>query len=226
MEIISKVSLAFTQGGMWMWVILGLQIVATAIIIERLVVLYRARKIGEMDFASRFEGMVRKGELENALTEAQQHKGAHPLARVAEAGLTSALNQGGKEEIQGKMDEVLLDENGKLERRTPFLAMLANVGTLTGLLGTIVGMIKSFSAVSEATPVEKAALLSSGISEAMNTTAYGLIMAIPALIMFAVLTNRAQRLADDLNQSALKVYNWLSYSYEPVTARPARKEQR
>ena len=88
------------------------------------------------------------------------------------------------------------------------------------------GMIKSFSAVSEATPVEKAALLSSGISEAMNTTAYGLIMAIPALIMFAVLTNRSQRLAEDLNQSALKLFNWLSYAYEPVTVREARKSEK
>ncbi|MCB0420445.1 MAG: MotA/TolQ/ExbB proton channel family protein [Bdellovibrionales bacterium] len=226
METISKISLAFTQGGMWMWVILGLQIVSTAIILERLFYLYRRRSMGEMEFVNQFEQMVRKGDLDAALAEAQKHESRHPLARVAEAGIKSALNLGGRDEIQGKMDEVLLDENGKLERRTPFLAMLANVGTLTGLLGTIVGMIKSFSAVSEATPVEKAALLSSGISEAMNTTAYGLIMAIPALIMFAVLTNRSHRLADDLNQSALRLFNWLSFAYEPVTARPVRADQR
>ena len=131
------------------------------------------------------------------------------------------MSFGGRGEIQGKMDEVLLNENAKLEKRTGFLAMLANVGTLAGLLGTIVGMIKSFAAVTYANPMEKATLLSAGISEAMNTTAYGLIMAIPTLIMFAVLTNRTTQLSEDMNQGALKVFNWLSYSYEPVPARTA-----
>ncbi|MCB0357675.1 MAG: MotA/TolQ/ExbB proton channel family protein, partial [Bdellovibrionales bacterium] len=147
-------------------------------------------------------------------------------AKAVEAGLQSALNLGGKEEIQGKMDEVLLAENSKMEQRTAFLPMLANVGTLTGLLGTIVGMIKSFAAVTYANPMEKATLLSAGISEAMNTTAYGLIMAIPTLILFAVLANRATQLTEDLNQGALKVFNWLSYAYEPVPVRAARSAQK
>src|SRR5690606_31754007 len=82
--------------------------------------------------------------------------------------------------------------------------------------GTITGMIKSFAAVSYANPSEKATLLAAGISEAMNATAYGLIAAIPALVGFAILQNRANRLADDLNHSALKAFNWLSYSYEPI----------
>jgi biopolymer transport protein ExbB/TolQ len=77
-------------------------------------------------------------------------------------------------------------------------------------------MIKSFTAVSTASPMEKATLLSSGISEAMNTTAYGLIVAIPALVMYAILMNRANKLSEDLNQASLKVFNWLSYAYEPA----------
>ena len=78
--------------------------------------------------------------------------------------------------------------------------MLANVGTLTGLLGTILGMIKAFSAVSQANASEKALMLSNGIATAMNTTAYGLIMAIPTLVMLAILNNRANALSEDLNQ--------------------------
>ena len=100
--------------------------------------------------------------------------------------------------------------------------MIANVATLAGLLGTITGMIKSFAAVSSANPMEKATLLSSGISEAMNTTAFGLIVAIPTLLIYAVLTNRSQRLAEDLNQAALKAYNWLSYSFNPLETKAAR----
>jgi biopolymer transport protein ExbB len=97
--------------------------------------------------------------------------------------------------------------------------MLGNVATLTGLLGTITGMIRSFAAVSQANPADKAALLSAGISEAMNCTAYGLITAIPALVAYAILQNRANHLSEDLNQAALKAFNWLSYSYDPVTLR-------
>ncbi|MEO0337550.1 MAG: MotA/TolQ/ExbB proton channel family protein, partial [Pseudomonadota bacterium] len=129
-----------------------------------------------------------------------------------------------REEIQAKMDEVLLAENAKLERRTGFLAMLGNVGTLLGLLGTIVGLIGSFGSVASVNPVEKAAMLTQGISMAMNTTAYGLIMAIPALVMFAILQNRANRIAEDLNQGSLKVFNWLSFNYETVDR--AKKSQR
>ncbi len=223
MELFSKIAIAFTQGGVWMWVILALHIVATAIIVERFYALYIKRKLGELSFVNHFEAMIKRGDLSLALEKAESERALHPLSTAVQAGVNSALSLGGKDEIQGKMDEVLLAENAKLEKRTGFLAMLANVGTLTGLLGTIVGMIKSFAAVTYANPMEKATLLSSGISEAMNTTAYGLIMAIPTLIMFAILTNRANELAEDMNQGALKVFNWLSYAYEPVPVRAARE---
>lgn len=226
MDLLSKIAIAFTSGGMWMWVILVFQIVAVAIVIERSITLYKRRKLTELNFASEFEVLIRKGDLQAASAQAKSTEASHPLSRVIQAGIQAAMNLGGKDEIQGKMDEVLLEENAKLERRTGFLAMLANVGTLTGLLGTIVGMIKSFAAVSYASPMEKATLLSAGISEAMNTTAYGLIMAIPTLVMFAVLTNRTTELADDINQGALKIFNWLSYAYEPVPVRSARSQRR
>jgi len=103
--------------------------------------------------------------------------------------------------------------------------MLGNVGTLLGLLGTIVGMIRSFGAIAEADPIQKANILAQGISEAMNATAYGLITAIPALIMFTVLQNRAQTLFEDLNQGALRMFNTLSYHYESVTARKVRSQK-
>ena len=120
------------------------------------------------------------------------------------------------------MDEILLSENAKLEKRTGFLATIGNVGTLIGILGTITGLIDSFASVSNANPVEKAALLSKGISMAMHATAYGLIMAIPALVMYAVLMNRANTLAEDMNQGALMVFNWLSFNYESVPQRKTK----
>lgn len=216
MDLLTKISLAFEHGGFWMWPILAIQLVSVAIIIERTMALYSKRKLNQTAFAESFEDNIRKGEIDAVISKAQKASATHAIAKATLAGAKAAKFFGGKEEIQGKMDEVLLHENSLLDRRVGFLSMLGNVATLTGLLGTITGMIKSFAAVAYANPAEKAALLAQGISEAMNATAYGLIAAIPALVAFAILQNRSNQLAEDLNGSALKVFNWLSYAYEPI----------
>ncbi|MCJ8275737.1 MAG: MotA/TolQ/ExbB proton channel family protein [Bdellovibrionales bacterium] len=207
-----------------MWFILGLQIIAFAIIIERVIALYIRRKPTQRRNVLGFESGIRQGDLKTVY-QTSSAAGDQAINRTVAAGTHVAMNMGGKEEIQGRMDEVLLEETEQIDKRTGFLAMIANVATLAGLLGTITGMIKSFAAVSNANPMEKATLLSNGISEAMNTTAFGLIVAIPTLLVYAILSNRSQVLTDDLNQAALKAYNWLSYSFNPLEARPARNEE-
>ncbi|OYZ17925.1 MAG: gliding motility protein [Bdellovibrio sp. 28-41-41] len=216
MEMFSKIALAFEQGGFWMWPILVTQLVSLAILAERSYTLFIKNKINQSEFVNGFEDSIRRGELDRVMETAKASQAQMPVSKAILAGTKAAKNFGGKEEIQGKMDEVLLYENSLVERRIGFLSMLGNVATLTGLLGTITGMIKSFAAVANAVPAEKATLLAAGIAEAMNATAYGLITAIPALVMYAVLQNRANHIVEDLNRSALKVFNWLSYSYEPV----------
>jgi len=225
MDFFSKVAIAFQHGGFWMWPILAIQLVSIWIIIERSYFLFFKRKQNQIAFAETFEDGIRRGELEPVMNKAQAGMTENPLAAAVVAGVRAAKNFGGKDEIQGKMDEVLLAENGRLENRVGFLSMLGNVATLTGLLGTITGMIKSFAAVAEANPAEKAALLAAGISEAMNATAYGLIVAIPALVAFAILQNRANHLAEDLNQAGLKVFNWLSFAFDPVALRPVKNNR-
>ena len=214
--MITKIALAFEHGGFWMWPILGLLLFAVAIVIERVYALFFKNQMNQKAVAATFEDNIRRGELASVIKKTEGMQMTTPIARVTMAGAKAAQNMGGKEEIQGKMDEVLGEENALLDRRVGFLSMLGNVATLTGLLGTITGMIKSFAAVSYANPAEKAALLAAGISEAMNATAFGLIVAIPALVAYAILQNRANRLTEDLNQAALKVFNLLSYAYEPV----------
>ena len=223
MELFTKIALAFEAGGIWMWPIAAFQVVSVAIIIERTIALFKARRAQELKFVDTYEDGIRRGEIENVISKAQSHAGEHPVSRAVVAGAKAAANFGGKDEIQGKMDEVLLHENACLDKRIGFLAMLGNVATLMGLLGTITGMIKSFAAVAYANPAEKAALLAQGISEAMNATAYGLIVAIPALVAFAILQNRANLLAEDLNQAGLKAFNWLSFAYEPISLRSSDK---
>ncbi|MBX9766534.1 MAG: MotA/TolQ/ExbB proton channel family protein [Bdellovibrionales bacterium] len=189
---------------------------------ERVYTLFHKRKVNQAEFIATLEDNIRRGEIDQAIKKAEASASENPIANVVVAGAMAARNFGGKDEIQGKMDEVLLFENAKLDRRVSFLSMLGNVATLTGLLGTITGMIKSFAAVAFANPAEKAALLAAGISEAMNATAYGLIVAIPALIAYGLLQNRANILAEDLNQSGLKVFNWLSFAFNPVGVKPVR----
>ncbi len=214
--MIEQIILAFQNGGIWMWAILVFQIISVIIIVDRCLFLFHRRKETQKKYAEGFSEFIRKGDLSSVIQQTERDYEKQPLALAIQMGTQAALDCGGREEIQGKMDEVLLVETAALDKRTSFLVMLGNVGTLTGLLGTIVGMIKAFSAVTYANPAEKATLLSSGVSEAMNTTAYGLIMAIPALVMFAVLQNRSNALQEDLTQGALKIFNLLSYKYQTL----------
>ncbi len=223
MAFFSNIIQAFTHGGFVMWIIFFGQVFSIAIVIERIYALYLARSLNSKELIKQFEDDIKKGRLDSVLSKAQKlSKKESAISRAIIAGTQAAYHRGGSEEIQSKMDEVLLSETSAIEKRTGFLASIGNIGTLAGLLGTIIGLIDSFAAVSNSNPSEKAALLSHGISMAMYATAYGLMVAIPALAMFAVLQNRANSLSDDLNQSSLSVYNWLTYSYEPVTKKTAR----
>jgi biopolymer transport protein ExbB len=206
---------AFSEGGIWMWAIFAVQIVSIAIIAERVMTLFVLKKTGQKQIAQALESDIRLGRLDLALTKARTVSGT-PMGAVAQAGIQASIDLGGREEIQAKMDEVLLDERSVLEKRTGFLAMLGNVGTLLGLLGTIVGLIEAFSSVSNLDAAQRTNMLTQGVALAMNATAYGLIMAIPSLVLYAILQNRANHLMEDLNQGSLKVYNALNFSQEHI----------
>ena len=223
MEFLLSLGRGFTSGdAIWMWTILAAQIVSVALIIERVVALYVNRQANQKSLANLIAEDIRKGDLDKALKRSVQLGKSQPLGTVAAAGIQATMDMGGKEEIQLKMDEVLMEESSRVEKRIGFLAMFANVATLLGLLGTITGLIHSFAGIGAANPVEKATILSQGISLAMNTTAYGLIVAVPALIMYAVLQNRATRLTDDLNKAALNLFIQLGYHYEPVPVKKTK----
>ncbi len=206
----------FAVGGFWMFPIFVAQLFSLAIIAERVVRLYFQRQPNLRGQANLFEADIKKGNLERVVLQARSLEKGSALRHVVEAGASAALNMGGRDEVQAKMDEVLVREQSKLEARVEFLAMLGNVGTLLGLLGTIVGMIRSFAAISQADQMTKAAMLAAGVSEAMHATAYGLVMAIPALVMYSVLQNRINKLSDDMTQAALRIYNLLGFHYDSV----------
>ncbi len=213
---------AFSNGGIWMWAILAAQIVSIAIIAERVIQLYVLRKVSQRKIVNRLERPIRTGNLQQIMKINSIKDKVNPIYRVVKAGTQSAINLGGKDEVRARMDEMLLIENEKLDKRTGFLAMLGNVGTLLGLLGTIVGLITAFASISNGNDAEKSIMLTKGISMAMNTTAYGLIMAIPSLVMFAILQSRSESLKEDLHQAAFRAFNWLNYNFDNLTVKKTK----
>lgn len=210
---------AFSEGGFWMYPILAVQVAAVIIIVERVMALYVKRTVSNRDMVNIFEDDIKRGNLSKVLKKAESLPHDSALRKVIEAGTNAAINMGGREEIQAKMDEVLYHEQGRLESRVEFLSMFGNVATLLGLLGTIVGMIRSFAAISSADQATKATMLAQGISEAMNATAYGLIVAIPTLVVYSILQNRVHKVSDDLTKSALRLFNLLGFHYESVSVK-------
>lgn len=215
---------SFVQGGFWMYPIMAVQIVSIALIVERACALYLTRRPNARKLVEHFEQDIKHGDMERVLSKAKK-MGDGPVSTLAQVGVQSTLDLGGRDELQCKMDEILLEESGRVDSRLGFLSMLANVATLLGLLGTIVGLIKSFSSISSATAAEKARILAEGVGEAMNATAYGLIVAVPALVAYAVLQNRANNLTEDLNKAALRMYIWLGFNVENIPVKKTRSSR-
>jgi len=129
------------------------------------------------------------------------------LPRVIKAGLTRANK--GEVEIQNALEEATLEVVPMVQKRTPILQPLANIATLLGLLGTIIGLIEAFAALEKATPETRQKLLARGIALAMNTTAFGLIVAIPTLIFHMILSSMTKKILDEIDMHSVKLENLL-----------------
>ncbi len=193
----------FDEGGAFMYPIALLGLVVIAIAIERTYFLFFKTASKRDLFLARMRSLILERNVGKAVQFANQEDS--PLARIVKAGLVKVNRS--DDHVQAAMDEAALEEIPLIERRTGFLPMLSNVATLMGLLGTIAGLIQSFAAVSDADAATKATLLSKGISEAMNCTAFGLVVAIPALLFYAMLQSRTQKVIDDINAAAVSILN-------------------
>ncbi len=192
----------FKLGGIGMWPILILLIITGYIAIERWLYLSKA-KIDVDKLMSLLKSQIVSGNIRGAISTCEATPA--PLTRIIAAGLRRV---GGPEnEIQQAMDEEALRELPKVEKRTGYLAMLSNLATLAGLLGTIHGLIGSFAAVVGVDPSLKATLLSKGISEAMHCTFFGLLVGILGLALYAVLNGKTQGILDAINQGSVEALN-------------------
>jgi biopolymer transport protein ExbB/TolQ len=195
MTVLKLLADAFHEGGWGMWPILFILMLTVAIIIERAVYLRKA-VIDKEKLLGLLRSQISAGNIQGAIKVCSGNP--TPLTRVIQAGLMRANRTDA--EIAATMEEAGLREMPLIEKRTGYLAMLGNLATLAGLLGTITGLIKSFAGVAGVDPSQKATLLSKGISEAMNCTAFGLATGIIGLAAFAWLNGKTQVILDDVSE--------------------------
>ncbi len=198
----------FRKGGWGMWPILAMSIFMVSIVVERVWFIYIRSNINAEIFTRQILGMIAKRDLEHAINTCNSYDA--PLSRIVAYGLRFAEQGGGA--MQRATDEISLQELPRLEKRTPYLGMVANVSVLMGLLGTITGLILCFGSLT-GTAAEKTAKLSQGIAEAMNCTAFGLIVAIPALLAFSILNGKVQKLMGDVDFSVVRIINAVREAY-------------
>lgn len=204
MEMFHTLAEHFKEGGWGMYPILLCFIITVAILADRLSALFGRYNIDKESFLAGLRKRLFDGDLEGAIAYTTSQKPT-PLTAIVKAGLM-AVNKGDAE-VQAAMDEASLRELPRLEARTGYLAMLGNVATLCGLLGTVSGLITCFAAVASVAAEQKSQVLSQGIAEAMNCTAFGLGTGILALVFFSVLQGRTQHMTDDINETSVGVLN-------------------
>jgi len=207
MESMYSIVRFFVAGGAFMYPILIVFAVGTAIAIERYVTLTMVRRKNENSWR-KLQPALAEGEFDKARELAASD--GSTVSKLLGTGLARQGAVRRREDIEIAMEESMMEIIPQLEKRTAYVALGANIATLLGLLGTIIGLIQAFTAVANANPAEKADLLSASISVAMNTTAFGLIVAIPLLVTHSVLTAKTGEIVDSLEMVSVKALNVIS----------------
>jgi biopolymer transport protein ExbB len=207
MEFIYSVVGFFVTGGPFMYPILIVFAVGAAIVVERYVTLAMVTAKNQSAWNE-----VQPVLLEGDFGKAREITGNDDsnISQLLSMGLARQGAVRRREDIEIAMEESMMEIIPQLEKRTPYVSLASSIATLLGLLGTIMGLIQAFTAVANANPAEKADLLSASISVAMNTTAFGLMVAIPLLVAHTVLTAKTGEIVDSLEMASLKALNVIS----------------
>ena len=195
----------FRHGGLPIYINLCVSVVVIATIIDRIIALFFQYRINTDIFMRAIVNLVKNGEVDHAVRICESTKAL--VAKVCRAGLVKANRS--TIEISSAIDEELLRVTPLLERRISTLWSLANIATLIGLIGTIYGLIRSFSGLASVSPEQKAAFLARGISEALNNTAVGLAIAVICMIGHLVLSSTSKKMLSDLETSSVTLENFL-----------------
>jgi biopolymer transport protein ExbB len=209
MQMFDAIVAFFQDGGVFMYPIMLVLALGIAIAGERWLFL-RQTQVANQRLWTELAPVIAAGDNQRALEMTEGSSSV--LAMIISYGLERVPTAEHREEIETAMEEGLMEVMPRLEKRTHYLALFANIATLLGLLGTIIGLIRAFTAVASADPAAKADMLSASISVAMNTTAFGLIVVIPLLVVHAFLQTQTTEIIDRLEMKAVKFLNACSWS--------------
>ena len=204
MSAYSTIVKIFQDSGVFIYPSIMLLALGLAIAVERFIYISRSRKINRETWEELLP-LLKSGKFQQVLQMTAKSDTA--IGKIISYGLSRAKGARRREDIDAAMEEGMMEMVPRLEKRTHYLATFANVVTLLGLLGTIIGLIKAFTAVAQVNPSEKAELLSASISIAMNNTAFGLMVAIPFLLIHAFLQARTSEIVDSLEAAKIKFLN-------------------
>lgn len=207
MDFYSTVVKFFQEGGLFLYPIALVFAIGLLIAIERWFYLSREKSRNAKAFSD-FLPLLRTTDVEKMQSFSRESRA--PVTRIIACGLDMMKVSRQRADVENSMSEGMLEALPLLEKRTGYLSVLANVATLLGLLGTIIGLIGAFTAVANADPAQKSQLLSTSISVAMNTTAFGLIAAIPLLILHAMLQNKTASIVTSIEMAAVKFLNMMT----------------
>ena len=204
MDFFFSIVAFFTSGGVFMYPILLVFAIGVAVAVERYVTLTLVTNKNQAVW-DKVQPLLAKGEFDAARD--MTSKDESTISQVLNMGLSLQGAVQRREDIEIAMEESMMEIVPRLEKRTPNVGLASSIATLLGLLGTIMGLIQAFTAVANANPAEKADLLSASISVAMNTTAFGLMVAIPLLVTHVVLTSKTGQIIDSLEMATVKALN-------------------
>jgi biopolymer transport protein ExbB len=204
MDIYSTFVQFFQSGGVFMYPIVVVLALGVAIAVERYIYLTAARATNQRVW-KQVMPLLLDGKYGQAVAITEKSKSA--LSRILRYGLDRADSKTRRDDVEVAMEEGLMETVPRLEKRTHYLSTFANIATLLGLLGTIMGLIQAFTAVANANPAATADMLSASLSVAMNTTAFGLMAAIPLLLIYTVLQTKTTELVDSLEMASVKFLN-------------------
>jgi biopolymer transport protein ExbB/TolQ len=197
----------FQSGGPFMYPILVVLAIGLAITLERYLYL-TAAKAKNRRMLAKLMPALEKGEMNNVIKMTKESNST--VSKILAQGLGNFKSARRRDDIEASMEETIMEAIPRLEKRTHYLAMFANIATLLGLLGTIIGLIKAFTAVAQVDPSLKAEILSTSISVAMNTTAFGLMVAIPLLVFYTLLQTKTTEIIDSLEMATVRFTNHLA----------------
>jgi biopolymer transport protein ExbB len=205
--MIHSLANAFNAGGPFMWVILVVLAVACAVVIDRLVFYFIICQTNGTRLVAEVAQALNAGDLAKAKKTVSARRA--PMNMLMQTAVELFGSGMPFDDIQKGVDQAAIREMPRMTQRLNYLSLFANIGTLLGLLGTIVGLQEMFGSLAAVEAEKKAAMLASGIAQAMNATAFGLIVAVPCMVMYTVLYNKQQQITKDLDESIVRLLDYL-----------------